>query len=315
MRFILALLMLLAGLARADPGEPMAWLGRIAMAPQRLGYTGVFVYQNGAHSETSRIVHGLGLAGERERIESLDGSPREVIRGEGRVTCYLPRQRLVLIETETSAKSFPASLPASLGKLPLNYLVTLGEAVRIAGHESQLIILKPKDRFRYGHLLWADRESGLLLKSAMLDENGAVLEQGSFTEIRIGQPVEPSALGSRWADKAGDWQKHVAREAADGAGEWIFRTAIPGFRKTASVRRHGGQAAGEALHLVFSDGMASLSVFIEPARTEKVGPGLSGSGATHIYQRIVGDSLVTVLGEVPFRTLRDFGDGIDRQRR
>lgn len=304
--------------AWAEPvgGEGLGWLGRIAMAAQKLSYTGVFVYQNELHTETSRIVHVVDVAGERERLEALDGSPREVLRADGEVVCYLPAQRMVLKEKEGQHKSFPASLPASLGSLTESYVIKKGVVTRIAGQESQQIILEPRDKFRYGHLLWADMGSGLLLKARMVGERNEILEQFTFTQVQIGGNIDPSDLKSRLAGGASAWRVQDARggeEVADVRG-WGFRNAIPGFRKTASMKRHLGANASEVVHLVFSDGVASISVFIEPfAPNEKPVSGQFKTGATNIYKRFAGDQLVTVLGEVPPQTLKRLGDGIERK--
>ena len=322
MRYRLLLLLgaaaLLVGVARAEPAsaDAVGWLGRIATAAQKLSYTGVFVYQNGQHSETSRIVHVVDLWGEQERLEAMDGSPREVLRTDGEVVCYLPAQRMVLKDQEGEHQAFPASLPASLSGLSESYLIRKGDVVRIAGQDAQQIVLEPRDTFRYGHLLWADVGSGLLLKARMVDEKNEILEQFTFTQVQIGGTIDRAALKSRLAAGAGDWRVHDARgseELADVRG-WSFRNSIPGFRKTASLKRDLGANGREVVHLVFSDGVASISVFIEPVLPkEKPVAGLFKSGATTIYKRIAGDQLVTVLGEVPPRTLKRLGDGIERK--
>ena len=325
MRALLALLgaaALFSATARADSpanaNDGMGWLGRIAVAAQRLSYTGVFVYQNEQHSETSRIVHVVDVGGERERLEALDGSPREVLRADGEVVCYLPAQRMVLKEKEGQHKSFPASLPASLNSLTDSYLIRKGEMVRIAGQDAQQVILEPKDRFRYGHLLWADVGSGLLLKARMVNDRHETLEQFTFTQVQIGGNIDGADLKSRMAAGSGDWRVHDARggeEMADVRG-WGFRNTIPGFRRTASMKRHLGSKGTEVVHMVFSDGVASISVFMEPVLAgEKPVSGMFKSGATNIYKRIAGGQLVTVLGEVPPLTLKRLGDGVEQLRK
>lgn len=310
---------LLSGSARADavPAgmDGIGWLSRMAVAAQKYSYSGVFVYQNGENSESSRVVHVVDANGERERLESLDGSPREVVRERGEVKCYLPAQRMILLERERLHKSFPVSLPGSVGSISESYVVRKGELARVAGQESQQIILEPRDRFRYGHLLWADVNSGLLLKSRMVDARQAVLEQFSFSQVQIGGVVDPAGLKSRLAVDSREWRVHDARgaeEVADIRG-WQFRNPIPGFKRTAGMKRALSADSGDVLHLVFSDGMAAMSVFIEPLSKEKVDTGLFSAGATNIYKRILGDRLITVVGEVPPQTLKRLGDGVEKK--
>jgi sigma-E factor negative regulatory protein RseB len=148
--------------------DALSWLGRMASAAQKQSYLGVFVYQHGRRSETSRIVHVVDGRNERERMEVLDGSPREVLRSNGEVKCLLPNLHMVILERE-DRRGFPATLPTSPGHLADNYKLLKGGVVRVAGRDSQLIVLEPKDGLRYGRRLWADQATGLLLKSSLVD--------------------------------------------------------------------------------------------------------------------------------------------------
>ena len=149
MRRALALLAfggVLAAPAYGDQhGDALAWLQKMAAAAQRLNYTGTFTYQSGGNSETSRITHLVDAAGEQEKLEVLDGSPREVVRSNDEVKCFLPDDKLVIVEKRGRYKTFPALLPASVSTLGEFYLIRLGDVSRVAGFDSQLILLEPKD--------------------------------------------------------------------------------------------------------------------------------------------------------------------------
>jgi sigma-E factor negative regulatory protein RseB len=291
-----------------------SWLGRMATAAQKQSYQGVFVYQDGRRSETSRIVHVVEGGNERERMEVLDGSPREVLRSNGEVKCLLPALRMVILEREDQ-RGFPATLAASPAYLVDNYTLRKGDVARVAGRDSQLIVLEPKDGLRYGRRLWADQATGLLLKSSLVGEKNVVLEQFSFTEVQIGGSINREALKSPLAAQAANWRVHDTRASesvADGGG-WQFKTRLSGFRQVAGMKRRLHEGGEDVLHLVFFDGMATISVFVErqsPKRPQV--PGYYTVGTTNLYKRLVGEYLLTALGEVPPLALKRLVDGMDR---
>ena len=297
------------------PADPLSWLGRIASAGQRLNYSGTFIYQSGKNFETSRIAHIADpTGGERERLEVLDGSPREVIRNNSEVRCVLPDQKMVIIDQPGGRRAFPSRLPASFGGLAENYRIRKGEVSRVADLDAQQIILEPKDDLRYGHVLWAELQSGLLLKARTIDENGEIIEQFTFSDVKIGGEIAADALKPRYTRER-DWRvvrAHGVEVAREDSG-WVLNTPLPGFSLTSVVRRPLGRDRGEALHLVFSDGLAAISVFVEPVGTDsaRLGAVQMATGAVNMYKRVVDGHMVTALGEVPLRTVRRVGDGIE----
>ncbi len=297
------------------PGDPLSWLGRIASAGHRLNYSGIFIYQSGKNFETSRIAHLADpVGGERERLEVLDGSPREVIRNNSEVRCVLPDQKMVIVDQPGGQRAFPSRLPASFGGLAENYRIRKGEVGRVAGLDAQLIVLEPKDNLRYGHLLWAELQSGLLLKARTVGETGEIIEQFTFSDVKIGGEIGSEALKPRYTGES-DWRvvrAHGVEVPREEIG-WSLSAPLPGFALTSVVRRPLGHDRGEALHLVFSDGLAAVSVFIEPAGTSGTRPGVvpMATGAVNMYRRIVAGHVVTALGEVPLETVRRMGDGIE----
>lgn len=317
MRRLLAVFCLGAAMAmpvRAEaPDDPLSWLGRIASASRQLNYSGTFIYQAGRQFETSSIAHLVDATGEHERLEVLDGSPREVIRSNSAVRCVLPEQKVVIIDEPGGRRAFPARIPASFAGLAENYRIRKGETARVAGHDSQLIILDPRDDLRYGHMLWAERQSGLLLKARMVDESGEIIEQFTFSEVRIGD-VDRDSLSPRYR-KNDDWRVVNTRGSAvtqDEAG-WVLKDALPGFSLDSVVRRPLGEGRGEVVHMLFSDGLATISVFIEPVEPgQPVGEESPfKAGSINIYKRRVDGHLVTALGEVPSRAVRRIGDAIE----
>lgn len=294
------------------PGDPLSWLGRIASASRQLNYSGTFIYQTGRQSETSRIAHMVDASGEHERLEVLDGSPREVIRSNSEVRCVLPEQKVVIIDESADRRAFPARIPASFSGLAEHYRISKGKVGRVAGYETQLIVLEPRDELRYGHLFWAELQSGLLLKARMVDEGGEMIEQFTFSEVKIGS-VDRESLSPRYR-KDGDWRVVNTRgsEVRKEDAGWVLAEALPGFTLSSVVRRPLGAGRGEVVHMVFSDGLASVSVFIEPLGGHEHGveTGAQASGSINIYKRPVNGHLVTALGEVPRLAVQRLGDAI-----
>lgn len=321
MRAAIALLALgLATVAHAQPQlDPAGWLERIVSAAQRLNYTGTFIYQSGNHSETSRITHVVDASGEREKLEVLDGSPREIIRNNDEVQCFLPDDKVVIIERRSQRKTFPALLPSAVPTLAEHYNIRKGELSRVAGLDSQLIILEPKDNLRYGHMLWAHVETGLLLKARMIDDRNEPIEQFAFTQVQIGQPIDDAALKPSFSARSSEWRVQNAQTvmANTSNGEWLFRSEIPGFTKSAGMKRRLHSGSAEMTHVVFSDGLAAISVFIEPLspQHETKQTGLFSVGGINVYKRITDAYALTVLGEVPAATLKRLGDGIEHRKR
>ena len=317
MRFFSAVLGLCALLAQTPayaeaPSDPLSWLGRIASAGQRLNYVGTFVYQSGDHVETSRIAHRVDASGEYERLEVLDGSPREIIRRGNEVRCVLPDERTVIIDQASGRRAFPARLPASLNGLAESYRIRKGELGRVAGYEAQAVVLEPRDDLRYGHTLWAEMQTGLLLKSRTVDEHGGLIEQFSFSDLRIGGDIDMALLESRFTP-GDDWRMVNARGNDMPRSEigWVLAQALPGYSLSSVMRRPLGRDRGQAVHMVFSDGLAAISVFIEPIGDgSSVGLGPVSNGAINIYKRTLNGHLVTALGEAPERAVRLIGDNI-----
>lgn len=317
MRRMSAVLAICAALMQApviaeSPNDPLSWLGRMATAGQRLNYSGTFIYQSGKNFETSRIAHMSDANGEHERLEVLDGSPREVIRSNSEVRCVLPDQKTVIVDRPGTRRAFPSRLPVAFGGLAENYRIRKGSVGRVAGLDAQQIILEPKDDLRFGYQLWAELQSGLLLKARTVDDRGEIVEQFTFSDVRIGGEIGSDAFRSR-ITKSSDWRIVHSNgiEVRKEESGWALNAPLAGFSLVSVMRRPLGRDRGEALHMVYSDGLASISVFIEPNDGARAEPGPFASGAINIYKRVVGPHLVTALGEVPLRSVQRLGDAIE----
>ena len=307
---LLALLIPACALAQAVPGggpDAGAWLKKIYTASQKLSYTGTFVYRQGDRSETSRITRLVDASGDTEKLEALDGMRREVIRKGDEVRCYLPDSMTVKVDRRPGQPTFPALLPAQLSLITDQYSVSKEETARIAGFDCQAIVLKPKDELRYGYKLWADMHSGMLLKARILNEKGEPVEEFTFTQLTIGSNFDRERLRPSFAGQSRQWRIENAAVAPANLAEagWTVSAGIPGFHKIIEVRRQlrESQRVGQ---IVYSDGLAAVSVFIEPleAGRDPVRPGMSSMGAVNIYTRELANHVVTVVGEAPAQTVR-----------
>lgn len=305
--------MLASGPAFAEDG--LALLHRIAQGSRQLTYSGTFVYRSGARVDTSRIAHSHSNGLEFERIEALDGSPREVLRAGSEVKCFFPEEKLLIIESRASQRGFPTLLPAGLGNLPEHYAIRSGREGRVAGLKSRAVLLEPRDEWRYGHEFWMDAASGLLLKASLLGIRGETLESFAFTQVKIGGPLEHGALKPGYDHEGVRVQQVRTTELrADDLG-WTFRTLLPGFRKIAAMKRQTGAASPESLHVVFSDGLASISVFIEPGGFAGERETTATLGPVNVYRRQIDEHRVVVMGEVPALAVRRIGEGIERRHK
>jgi sigma-E factor negative regulatory protein RseB len=306
-----AVLALATSVAQAQSPETLSWLNKINQATQRLSYSGTFVYRSAGRSETSRITRYVDAGGDIEKLEVLDGVPREIVRTRDTVRCYLPDSRVVKVDRRTE-RGFPALLPERIGALARHYDISLGETRRIAGFDCQAVVLTPKDNLRYGYKLYADANSGMLLRAVTIDAEGRSVEQFSFTQLRIGN-VTRDMVRPRHAVRA--WRVEDAEAAPTRLTGWGLASELPGFHKITELKRLLGESRPVG-QMVFSDGLAAVSVFIEPleGRRDPVRTGLASMGAIHIYTREVANHMVTVVGETPAVSVQRIADAVEFHR-
>ena len=310
-----AALALAIGAAQAQSPETLSWLRKIHEATQRLSYTGTFVYQNGNRSETSRITRYVDASGDIEKLEIMDGVPREIVRTKYTVRCYLPDSRVVKVEKRLSSRAereFPALVPERITALARHYDISLGETQRIAGYDCRAVLLTPKDNLRYGYKLYADAASGMLLRAVTVDADGSEVEKFSFTQLAIGN-VTRDMVKPRHAVRA--WRVDEAGAEPARLAGWGLAAELPGFRKVTELKRRLGESRPVG-QMVYSDGLAAVSVFIEPleGRREPPSTGLSSMGAIHIYTREVANHIVTVVGEAPAVSVQRIADSVEFHR-
>jgi len=305
-----------AGIALADPlqeSEALAMLQKIADAARQLNYAGTFVYQHGDQVQTSRIVHFADASGEYEKLETLDGPRREIIRNNDEVMCYYLDAKIMRSEKRVARRSFPALLPDQLSTLTAYYQIRKGDPERIAGFESQALVLEPRDGMRYGHKFWAEVNSGLLLKARMVNERHNVVEQFSFTQLAIGSGISREMVKPSFSVSFPEWRvdRFAHNLTSNVESGWAVKNFPAGFRKIMEMRRSKLGNSIPVTHMVYSDGLAAVSVFIEPmANRTQINEGLSHHAGTYIFTRTINDQVVTVLGEAPASTVIQIANSV-----
>lgn len=295
------------------PDDPKAWLERMVEATQSLNYVGVFVYRNGDRMETMRIVHRANGRGERERLVSLSGAVREVLRDEKQVTCILPDTRSVVVGKSRSRSLLPGRLLRTADGLTRHYALSVEEGERVAGRDTRLVKISPKDGYRYGHRFWIDAGTGLLLKSELYGEGSEPLEEIVYTSIDTPQQIDDALLEPSISGQGFTWYTNERPSAAQSAGSqrWRVTWVPPGFMLREHDRDPVPTRRTPVEHLWYTDGMASLSVFIEPL--PRGGEPLEGPtriGAVNAFGRVVDSHQVTVVGEVPPLTAQGVGESV-----
>lgn len=291
--------------------EARDWLARMNRAVDQLNYRGTFVHVLGGTAETLYIVHHNADGRSGERILSLEGTGREIVRRGDQVQGILPDQRIVLLETRSDVSPLVPALPSTTADLEPHYEITLGGIVRVADRSAQVLEIKPRDEFRYGYTLWLDQATGMPLQSQIVDGEGQIVEQILFTDIEVPADVSREALEPT-IDTTG-FTLLAAPEATSLAVEIPWRAAsVPGgFRLSVATQSPIAGSDTPVEHLVYSDGLATVSVFIEDPKTQaEVSDGFSSVGSTNAFSLTLRGRKVTAIGEVPRQTVRTIASSL-----
>lgn len=309
------LLMLAAFGVRADAisQDDLSWLKKTVFAARQMNYSGTFTYQSGDYVETSRITHLSEGENEHERLEGLDRERSEIIRKNDQVWCYLGERR-VMVAKRDGRRAFPALLAEQFSLLPQSYLTRHGEDERVAGFQAHVILLQPRDKMRYAHKIWVHSDSGLLLKAAVLDEQDSVIEQYAFSQLKIGGDIDRKWIAQNKLADHGPSENVVTdpgTRATPAESGWKVNALPAGFTKVAEVSRKLRGGKFPVAHLVYSDGLAGISVFIEKLGDRHgVKQGLQSKGVIQVFTRIMGSNLLTVVGEVPVHTIMQVAESV-----
>ena len=284
--------------------DAQQWLDRMTRAVEELSYQGTFVHLVGDEVEALQIVHLNDSGRVSERIVSMDGVGREIIRHEDVIHCILPDRRIVIIEARREVSPLVSALPAFSEGLQHYYDVTLLSNDRVVERETQVVAIHPRDEFRYGYLLWLDSETAMPLKSQLRDEQGRTVEQMVFTRIEIGGDIPASALEPTIDAEGFEWIRAPEATQMEEALQWRASQLPDGFRLSVATQTRMAGSQSPVEHLVYSDGLATISVFIESANIEtEVAEGFSRVGSANAFSHSLSGRQITAVGEVPMRTV------------
>lgn len=297
-----------------------AWLMRSQQAASGRNYQGTLVVSGGGAVSSSRVAHYCEGTQQYERIEALDGEPRSMWRHNDLVQTVWPRAHVAVVEQRDPRAMFPALLSGTGGKRVLEWyeLRPLGHD-RVAGYDADVVLLKARDAVRFSQRLWAERQTGLLLRSEVLGLDGQPLESAAFSELAIGVKPQPELVLSGLRRLDGYRVLHPTVQPATLEGEgWTLSPLPAGFREVHCARRSldpmDSANSPTVLQAIYSDGLTHVSVFIEPFQPSRHQNEASVSiGATHTLMRRRGDDWVTIMGDVPPETLRRFAGALERK--
>jgi sigma-E factor negative regulatory protein RseB len=311
----LALAMVVATAVGAE--EPTQWLQRMNQALTTRNYDGTFSHWHGGKVEMLRIIHRVQEGAVAERLVSLDGSGREFIRSGADVVCYLPDKKMVLVEKRPADESLLGGFPAVNDQTATFYDIKEVERTRLNRRDTRVITVSPKDEFRYGYRLWIDESTAMPLKTQLCDRRGHVIEQIVFASLTLSSRIADAAFKPDVATTGFQWLRNEspptpAKEPAENASlVWNAMKLPPGFKMAARSAQVMPGSTDPVSHLVFSDGLASVSVFVEmqtTTQTSSDGQTVTEEsmrvGSSSVYSTVMGGRKVTAVGEVPPETVR-----------
>jgi sigma-E factor negative regulatory protein RseB len=262
------------------------------------------------------IFHIKNESGERERLLSLNGEAREVIRDNKNLTCIWPSSKKIVVDNSRQNAFSPLFIPEDIARIGRHYEMKLVARDRIANHDAVVIQIKPRDQYRYGLKLWINADNGLLLRSNLINERNEVVEQVMFTNIELLSKSEQSQMFTLpEIDDSFSIVRYHSGEAVENLGvdmKWQFSNLPDGFRKESAVKRKVGETDRFVQQMVYTDGLASLSVFIEKQNSQTT-QGETSMGAVNGFIYLLDNYSVTAIGEVPAVTVRQVAESVSIQ--
>ena len=286
-------------------------LERAPLAAQQLDYRGEFVLQRGLEVSHTRIVHVGSGDQEQQRLESLDGEPRETLRRGTKTLTYLPKQRRLLVELLAPETRFPALPPLSRAELERRYLIRSFTADPVAGRDTLAIALDTRDAFHYSYRFWFDRATGLLLRVQTVSENSEVIEQIGFRQLLIGSV--PRGLVNPATGSTRGWRVERMKTQPADLSQWRLGWVPAGFVRVSMTSRRLLSAHGTSRdvgQILYSNGLSSLSIFVEPWSAERSLSPLR-LGALNMVGKRHGKFWLTIVGDAPMVAIRRLADAIE----
>ncbi len=295
--------------AETELSGPAEWLRKMVEAVQNLNYQVTLAYSRDNRIQALRLVHEVKDGVVREHLKTLSDPLREVVREANKVTCYFPEQHTLMVESRNLGHSVFGEWPTQWQEKVKFYRLALGRRERVAERIAQEIVIEPLDAYRYGRRLWVDEESKLPVKLELIGPKDQVLESLVVTELVLAQVDGASAQSESKLVEEG-W-KVLKPEETPADQRWQLTQLPQGFAEVKRTQRKDPTSSTPVEHILVTDGLASVSVYI---KRQDGGSELDVKhrrlGALNVYNRPIDGYLVTVLGDVPFETVRFIGDGV-----
>ncbi|MBC7610958.1 MAG: MucB/RseB C-terminal domain-containing protein [Polaromonas sp.] len=296
------------------------WLIRMHEASKKRTYIGTYVVSSGVTMSSAKVWHVCEGNQQMERVETLTGAPRSIFRHNDRVVTFMPDHKVVRNEKRESLGLFPELLQSSDSRIADFYKVRSEGVDRVAGVEADIVVLVPKDTMRFGYRVWTEQKKGLVVKLQTLDLDNKVLEQAAFSELQLDAPVKMDKLLQMMGKVEGyRIEQPVLVKTTASAEGWLLKSSVAGFKPISCYKRPAALPAtaggDEPLQWIFSDGLASVSLFLEPFDRQRHDKESSMSvGATQTMTRQLGAYWLTAMGEVPMATLKLFANGLEHKK-
>jgi sigma-E factor negative regulatory protein RseB len=321
-RFAWGVFAVLVSAVAAAADEPREWLERMNHALTANDYDGVFSHWQDGKVEMLRIIHRVKNGEVRERLVSLDGSGREFIRTGTELACYLPDKKTVLVEKRPEQNPLLGNFPTFDEASTQFYDIQEVKRTRFNRRNTRIIAVTPKDEFRYGYRLWIDDSTAMPIRTQLCDAKGKVIEQVVFSDLTFNARIPDTAFNPEVSTDGFQWLRNETPSGtmlASGAPAlWNALKLPPGFALTVRAAQVMPGSADPVAHLVYSDGMASVSVFVEvQTRTlssSGANPPPSSSaarvGSSSAFSTVIDGHKVTAVGEVPPETVKFIANSV-----
>ncbi len=307
------LFVLWSALGLAQQTSPDDWLDRMSAAVISMDYEGMVIRRQRGESEALKVAHKIVDGVVNERLASQEGNGLEIIRIGNEVHCILPDKKSVLVETWNNQSTLFSALPRSEATNTTQYDLSLVREGRIAGRAAIMLAIRPHDEYRFGHRIWLDKQTAFPLQTSLVDTNGEVIEEIKFAEITIGEGITAGALDPSMALDSFTWYREPDRyQTVDVQTDWDCGDLPAGFRAIATKTERASDAESTTTHIVYSDGIASISVFIADTNGEE-NDGWALVGTSNSYTAEIDGFQVTAVGEVPGVTVQRIASSMRRQ--
>ena len=315
----LSAMALLATVGSAHAGsenKAMQRLQDMSQSMQQLSYQGRFVFAHNNQLESMSIIHVKDDMGRRERLISLNGEAREILRDNNNLTCVWPSSRQVVVDQSNQSQWSPIWIPEDVKRLSKFYQFSMAGTDRVADHPAVVVMIKPRDGYRYGMKVWVHEANSLMLQSALFDDQGKLAEQIMFTDLRLLDTDEQQQLTviPQIDNSYALVRSHSGEQETltDVESNWRLQFMPGGFWLDSRLSKPMSDADHKLQQLVLTDGLASVSVFIEPTSAESL-QGASSMGAVNAFGARFNDYTITAIGEVPAKTVKQIAEAVTYQ--